>query len=296
MGNEITTLGYVGIGAPEPRAWEAYASKVMGMGVEPGIGESIRLRLDDRVQRLTVERGRPGLAYLGWEVREADDLQAVSDRLADHGVNVRAGNEDDAERRGVEALVWCTDPSGNRVEVFTGLAAAGAPLRLERNNAGFVTGDLGMGHVALYVENLERSMAFYTGLLGLQISETIPPLNAAFLRAKRRHHSLALFGIGVAGINHVFVQAADLHDVGRTIDAARQQTVEQPITLGYHPPDGTVSAYFRSPSGFNVEHGWGCRVVDDDWVPGGVTDEAWGHEGLLDDIMAAIPGQVAERH
>jgi len=44
-----------------------------------------------------------------------------------------------------------------------------------------------------------------------------------------------------------------------------------------------VSFYLRTPSGFNVEYGWGAREVDDStWqVQVHTAGSIWGHQGSL---------------
>jgi hypothetical protein len=47
--------------------------------------------------------------------------------------------------------------------------------------------------------------------------------------------------------------------------------------------DHMVSFYLRTPSGFNVEYGWGAREVDDaTWqVQVHTAGSIWGHQGSL---------------
>ena len=49
-------------------------------------------------------------------------------------------------------------------------------------------------------------------------------------------------------------------------------------TLGRHTNDHMVSFYMASPSGFEVEYGWGARTVDDStWqVQQHTTGSMWG--------------------
>lgn len=282
-----TALGYVGVRTEAPREWAGYA-EVFGLRPEQDASGAVRLRADERAQRIVVEAGQPGLGYLGWEVPDRDALEAMGNRLDDAGVRLREGSTEELDRRCVDRLLWCVDPSGNRVEFATPVARSDRGFEPAAGMAGFVTGELGVGHVALYVSDLDASLQFYRDVMGLRISEEIPEIGAAFLRAGGRHHSLVLFDVGITGIDHLFVQAESIHDLGRAMDTARHAGVDQPVALGYHPPDGTVSAYFSSPSRFRLEYGWGGRTVDDTWVPGSCDDTPWGHEGLLDSIHEAL--------
>ncbi|MDQ0377873.1 VOC family protein [Amycolatopsis thermophila] len=282
-----TALGYVGINAEAPQEWAGYA-ELFGLRPEQDVSGAVRLRADERSQRIIVEAGQSGLGYLGWEVPTPAALEATANRLDDAGVRLREGTPAELDLRRVDRLLWCADPSGNRVEFATPVARSDREFEPAAGVSGFVTGELGVGHVALCVTDLDASLRFYRDVMGLRISEQMPGIGAAFLRAGGRHHSLVLFDVGITGIDHLFVQAESIHDLGRAMDSARQKGVNQSVALGYHPPDGTISAYFASPSRFRLEYGWGGRTVDDTWIPGSCDETPWGHDGLLDSIHDAL--------
>ena len=52
-----------------------------------------------------------------------------------------------------------------------------------------------LGHVGMYVKDLERSARFYTDILGFQVSDAIAPGElpggAVFLRCATDHHAIA---------------------------------------------------------------------------------------------------------
>jgi catechol 2,3-dioxygenase len=52
-----------------------------------------------------------------------------------------------------------------------------------------------LGHVGLYVRDIERSKAFYRDIIGLKISDENPKTGSAFMTSKDRldeHHELLL--------------------------------------------------------------------------------------------------------
>jgi len=55
-----------------------------------------------------------------------------------------------------------------------------------------------LNHAVLFVADLERALAFYTGVFGMEVAARAPRANAAFLRLTRsgNHHDLGLFGVG----------------------------------------------------------------------------------------------------
>jgi len=60
-------------------------------------------------------------------------------------------------------------------------------------------------------------------------------------------------------------------------------------TLGRHSNDQMVSFYMSTPSGFEVEYGWGGRLVDDAvWqVQRHDRGTLWGHKVQLEAAQAA---------
>jgi 2,3-dihydroxy-p-cumate/2,3-dihydroxybenzoate 3,4-dioxygenase len=77
------------------------------------------------------------------------------------------------------------------------------------------------GYVALNVTDLERSIAYYTKLIGLQL-EAREGADAAYLRCSEDHHNLALYRAPVAGIKRMAFQLesdADLTRAGQYIES-----------------------------------------------------------------------------
>ena len=149
---ELQSLGYVGVGDTALDDWSNFATRWLGMQ-QVEAGRAIRaFRMDDRRQRLVIDREMPeGARYFGWEVADAAALDALAARLDDAGVAVRREPAALADQRQVHGLISFTDPAGNRLEAFHDQCAAGEPFRAGRNISGFRTGPLGMGHAVLTV-------------------------------------------------------------------------------------------------------------------------------------------------
>ena len=76
------------------------------------------------------------------------------------------------------------------------------------------------------------------------------------------------------------LQLQSFDDVGQAIYRAQENEVEIAATLGRHTNDHMVSFYMKTPSGFDIEYGWGARVVDDaTWhVQRHEAPSIWGHQ------------------
>jgi 2,3-dihydroxybiphenyl 1,2-dioxygenase len=294
----IQALGYLGIGTDRLDDWTDYAANWLGMQpVDRGAGVRA-FRMDDRKQRLLVDRSLPeGQRYFGWEVADAAALDALAARLESAGVAVKREPAALADQRFVRGLISFADPSGNRLEAFHGAQIADEPFRPGRSISGFRTGPLGMGHVVLMVTSIDTALPFYRDLLGFRISDFIrKPITAYFLHANPRHHSVALFEGPRTGMHHLMVELYSFDDVGQGYDIALGAKDRIVATLGRHPNDLVTSFYMHTPSDILVEYGWGGVEVDDaTWQPQEMSTVAsyWGHHGLFDAMGADGPPPMA---
>jgi 2,3-dihydroxybiphenyl 1,2-dioxygenase len=149
-----------------------------------------------------------------------------------------------------------------------------------------------MGHIVVRVDDSAKSLRFYRDLLGLKISDFIDmrsrrggdPISLTFMHCNPRHHSIA-FGVIPAPkrLMHFMLQCRHVDDVGSTYYLCQDQGVEISGTIGRHTNDHMMSFYLRTPSGFEVEYGWGARIVDDTtWqVQKHEAPSIWGHRASL---------------
>jgi 2,3-dihydroxybiphenyl 1,2-dioxygenase len=278
----LQSLGYVGVGASDLSDWSRFATDWLGMQMLDKSATCRAFRMDDRKQRLIVDRALgDGAHYFGWEVADAAALDALAARLEANGVAVRREPTTLADQRCVTGLISFADPVGNRLEAFHGPAIDSEPFQPGRTISGFRTGALGMGHIVLTVQRVEDLLGFYRDVLGFRLTDYIlTPITAYFMHVNPRHHSLALIETGKNGIHHLMVELYSLDDVGQGYDIALGEPERIATTLGRHPNDCVTSYYLRSPAGFMLEYGWGGLEVDPNWEPREVTQgpSLWGHE------------------
>jgi 2,3-dihydroxybiphenyl 1,2-dioxygenase len=285
----VSNLGYIGIHASDLHAWSTFCTDVLGLMPAPTAEGGLRYRVDAQSWRIAVEPGaQDDIAFLGFEVQSAHELQVFADKFRTAGVSL--GNDDPALafERGVTDLISCLDPQGLRVEIYYGPTEVHErPFASPVGVAGFVTGDGGIGHVVLGAADIGATRGFYQGLLGFRLSDTIRmqtprgPLDLEFFHCNPRHHTLALVPAPTPKrLLHFMLQVNTLDDVGFAPE--RMESVGVPITatLGRHTNDHMVSFYAQTPSGFEVEYGYGAREVDAaTWrVTRHDSTSSWGHK------------------
>ena len=281
----ITALSYLGVRSGRLEDWSAFACSLLGMQKVDGAGKALAFRMDDRRQRLVVS-DEPGeaLAFMGWEVSDRADLDALAAKLDQSGIAVRHGDKALCDRRHVHDLIWFDDPDGNRLELVWKPMVADTPFKPGRPISGFKTGAFGMGHAVLHVKDAHALLPLYRDILGFRVSDYgLTPYPLYFFHVNGRHHSFAMVGSGQTGLHHFMVEFGHLDDVGQGYDLALQDEGRIAYTLGRHTNDYMTSFYAHSPSGFFVENGWGGRIIDPDtWEPHETFEgpSFWGHERL----------------
>jgi 2,3-dihydroxybiphenyl 1,2-dioxygenase len=286
-------LGYLVFAVRKPLRWDRFCRDMLGLpeGVANPDG-SRGYRMDGMLQRLIVAEGaEDDLVALGLTCEDDTALDGCAARLRCMHIPVEEGGDALRAARRVQRLMVLRDPDGNAVELAVGMEAAPVPFTSTAFRSGFHTGRLGMGHAVLVSHRLEAMEAFYTGALGFGVSERLATrvgpmeIKGIFLHCNERHHSVAIFDMPLQKrLQHFMLQAEDLCDVGMAFERAKRGKVPISLDLGQHPhPDGTISFYGITPSGFDFEIGAGCKEIEPrGWQPlrTSVTS-SWGHKPSL---------------
>ncbi len=286
----VTSLGYLGLGVKNPDAWEKFATEILGLQSAGRTDDGrLLLRMDEYAYRFALHRDdADDLAYAGWEVADSASLREVAERLRAIGVEARTASAEEAAARRVTELIRFADPNGLACEAFYGPSVEFEnPYHSPRPIGGFVTGAQGVGHIVIAVADIEKSLRFYCEGLGFRMSDTIDmnfggsmKFTMAFLHCNPRHHTIALIPIPAPKrLHHFMLQLRAIDDVGATMYLVQDKGIEITSSLGRHTNDHMLSFYMRTPSGFEIEYGWGARVVDDaTWhVQKHHSPSIWGH-------------------
>ena len=293
----VLSLGYLGFETTGPDAWEALATKVLGLGVGRRFDDGgFTLRMDSYAQRLFVSPGAADdVSVIGWEVEDEAALGEVAGRVEAAGYPVAKGTPEEVKRRQVAGLVKFRDPAGTSSELFYGPEKAAEPFRSELLVSSFVAEERGLGHAVVTSKDKKQSADFYRDVLGFRLSDDIVckyygyDVNLSFFHANTRHHSVAIGGRQEKRIHHFMLEVASMDDVGLCFDRALEAGVPIMQTLGRHPNDRRFSFYAKTPSGIQFEFGWGGRDVDDaTWQPTTYDHiSEWGHHPPI----AFAPGE-----
>lgn len=284
----ISRLGALSVDVTDLAAWQHLLVDLLGLHARPrgSEDEPLLVRLDEHHHRIALypaEQDR--IRRITWEVDSPQQLRAVADRVAAEGLDVEWVPTGDPETRAAVEAFRFTDLDGFDTEVCFGPTVDHTPLGISGPISGFVTGELGLGHVVLMCKDYPAAVDFYTRVLGFGLSDYIvwDGADATFLHCNPRHHSLALmnecFTFTGGDFNHLMLEVASLDDVGRAYDIVNAEGLKLRMTFGRHTNDEVTSFYVTTPSGFGIEIGHGGKLVDDRWVVKTYQSPSrWGHE------------------
>ena len=160
-----------------------------------------------------------------------------------------------------------------------------------------------IGHVVLNVSDLERSVRFYTQVLGFSVSDVYPaemvPGGMVFMRCNADHHGVALVGSLKRGsesaeLNHLAFEVTTLDEVLRARDHLRKHGAQIDFE-GRRRAGCQIAVEFRDPDGHRLEIYWGVdQIGSDGYVR--PSSEWKGAQSMAEAIADPVRGQDTTLH
>ncbi|MEV6101300.1 VOC family protein [Nocardia sp. NPDC051981] len=284
----IARLGALAVDVSDMAAWEHLLVDILELDTRPRGAETdpLLVRLDDRPHRLALyPAAQDRIRRVTWEVDSPGELRELADAVAAERIDIEWTHADSEDPPNAVSAFRFRDRDGFPTEICWGPLTDHHPVQTGGVISGFVTGELGLGHVVYMCKDYPAAVDFYTRVFGFELTDYIAwdGADATFLHCNARHHSLALmnecFGFQGGDFNHLMIETATLDDVGRAYDRVNAAGIGLKMTLGRHTNDGVTSFYVSTPSGFGIEIGWGGDLVGEDWSVRTYGSPArWGHE------------------
>jgi catechol 2,3-dioxygenase-like lactoylglutathione lyase family enzyme len=163
----------------------------------------------------------------------------------------------------------------------------GTPFRIQK-----------IGHVVLNVTDMERSVRFYTEVLGMKVSdvykEDMMPGGMVFMRFNSDHHGIALVGgmpheSNNIELNHFAFEVGTLDEVLRAAQHLHNHNVRVDFE-GRRRAGVQIAVEFRDPDGHRLEIYWGLDQVGSEGHIRPGTEWKWAHS-LFDAVADPVRGQ-----
>jgi catechol 2,3-dioxygenase-like lactoylglutathione lyase family enzyme len=203
--------------------------------------------------------------HISVEADDGDDLGRIEQRLIDAGHSTTRSDDDGVpalhtrephSRLGVTVRVaprrTVTAPATEAVNL------PGAPRRTNRPAQAVMGGEpvrpSSLSHLVIGSPDQPATLAFFTELIGFEISDQLPGI-IAFTRCSEMHHNLAIQLAPCPMMHHMAFEVDTIDDVARGgSELIRADEGRQLWGLGRHAIGSNWFWYLREPSGHYVEY------------------------------------------
>lgn len=283
----MTTLRSIELHLPDAANAAAFLSEHWGMAAPDRQGATWFLRGagEDAYLLALTEASSPSVQSVTFTASEAD-IARIRTSAADAQAPVSAVTLDLAAGGGEGIAV--TAPDG---EVFRFVSGSAIRPRVENRDM-----PNRLTHVVFNAVDAEASANFVERALGFRVSDRTKGM--VFVRCDGSHHSIAFARAGVATLNHIAFEMADVDAVMRGVGRMRDVGLTAAWGPGRHGPGDNVFAYFIAPFGPVIEYSTAVEKVGDDYRAGAPEDWTWPENridqwGVSGKDVAAL--SVAER-
>lgn len=227
------------------------------------------------------------LLYVRYGTYETDYV-AIQEKVASLGQGRNAPHARALEVAGTEGL-WLMDPDGVKVQVVVARKCspdsktrptaseeipAGSGAAPSRSTAPKVHPRY-LSHVLFFTADVQKSLEFYVGVLGLRLSDR-SGTDIAFLHGAygSDHHLAAFVKAEGPGVHHLSWDVGSVHEVGLGAEQMRRTGYTRGWGVGRHVLGSNYFHYVRDPWGSYAEYSF-----DIDYIPADVDWPAANHPG-----------------
>lgn len=241
----VQRLGHLTLETDDIEKSIAYYVDVNGLVVVARTAESAHLA--SRIGQLSITLVRSdhnGCRRISFEVPPDADFAVLQKALAEEGIASEIRT--DPFPGTPNALVF-RDPNETVIELFNNWTF----LSDTRAVAGI--GPNKLGHVAFYVSDIQKLVAFYQKVLGFRVSDWLGDF-FVFMRCNPDHHSVNFFSANRAALHHFAFELRDFTHIQQSCETLALARI--PLTWGpmRHGPGNNLAAYHRNPEGHIIEY------------------------------------------
>jgi 2,3-dihydroxy-p-cumate/2,3-dihydroxybenzoate 3,4-dioxygenase len=232
-------LAYVRLPARTPEAAARFAEDVFGL--ERADGAGFALRADERRQSLAFV-GADETPAIGIEMADEAGLSGAVERLRAAGLPCEALDAQACALRRVRLGFVTRTPSGCAIELVARVEISARRFYSRRDS-----GVCGLSAVGVRSRDIARDLAFWTELVGAEISDHVGEI--AYLRLDGQHHRIALYPSDGDGLLYVGFAVRAHDDLMRNAYFLQEQQVRIVHGPGCETASGRMFVRFQAPDG-----------------------------------------------
>lgn len=256
-------LRSIELNVPDAAAACAFFTEVWGLADAGTAGSTRYLRGSGGFPYLVAMTGaeRPSVRSLTF-TGSRDEVEAIAARAKNAGAALAATvSQDPGDGEGILIQM----PEG---EVFRFLHSDAGASAVEGRDL-----PVKLTHVVMNSVDAEATADFAESVLGFKVSDRTKGM--VFVRCSSSHHSVAFARAGVASLNHIAFEMADIDAVMRGVGRLRDAGAAPSWGPGRHGPGDNVFAYFIAPFGAVVEFSTAVETIDEAYRVGAPEDWTW---------------------
>ena len=241
---KVKRLGHATISTPDIEAQVDYYSRILGLSIIERTKDHVYLGSKQGLETIELVRGEPNeLKRLSFQIAPGSDLGDVAKELQKMGLK--------PERRsgvspGVSDAVTILDSKGTPVDLF-------AEYQFAKQDAVPATFNiLKLGHIAYRVHDVQKTVKFYTEVLGFRVSDWRGDF-FVFMRCNTDHHTLNFIIDEKEQLHHIAFEVVDWGEIHKAVDYLAHNKIHLVWGPGRHIIGHNVAAYHRNADLVRVE-------------------------------------------
>lgn len=253
----ISRLAFATFATPDPAQLRDYYVSVLGLSETARQDGLVHLASPHGDTGLMLARGAaPHCTGLGFACDPGLSLSDAARWLATQGIESEVRSDPVA---GIATALRFRDFKGTQIDLFTDppqMQAAAAPKMSVAPNVSIAQktpiAPRKLGHIAFYVEDIGRAVAFYRDILGFRVSDWMEDF-FVFMRCGADHHTCNFLSSANRGMHHMAFELSDWSAVRSACDWLAQHKIKVTWGPGRHGPGHNIFLYHRNPQGQIVE-------------------------------------------
>lgn len=245
-----TAVSHIGFSVPDIEAAVVFYNRVLGLEVHARL-ENGRVRLGWGTGHHVIElvQGQKTLAHYGFEVRDAEGLAGIRERLIHAGYEVTDLDADYVDAAvGNPAGLVVTDPDGTPVHFHSEVQRHG------ENSADPGRRPVKFQHTTVGTTDVVPFVDLFVNTIGFRISDQLEDGKFTWFRSDKDHHTLAVVEVGKAGdIDHYSYDLSEWEDFKTWCDRLTELDVPVAWGPGRHGPGNNLFVFFDDPAGNHIE-------------------------------------------